>query len=238
MSVLRGEALRRSFGAVRAADGVDIDVGAGEVVGLLGPNGAGKSTVFQMLAGLQTPDSGRVWLGDSDVTGWPLHRRARAGLAWLPQHPSLLPRLSAADNVAVALHNLGRDPAMAREMLEAAGLGELCDRPAGVLSGGERRRVEIVRALALQPRVMLLDEPFAGVDPGHVARVRTRIRELATAGIGVLLTDHAVRDAMPTCDRVLLLDTGVVQVRGTPAQVAQNSRARDRYLGSDFRLDL
>ncbi len=236
-TILAGHGLVRRFGQVTAVAGVDITIGAGEVVGLLGPNGAGKSTTFKLLAGLERPDQGRIELAGVDVTAWPLHRRARAGLGYLPQHASVLPRLSARDNVRVALEAVGRPGKDADELLEEAGLGRLADRPAGALSGGERRRLEVARCLALRPRVVLMDEPFAGVDPAHVRSLQASIRGLAGAGLGVLLTDHAVREALPTCDRAYVLDGGALQVSGSPEQVAADPRARQRYLGVDFRLD-
>jgi lipopolysaccharide export system ATP-binding protein len=171
------------------------------------------------------------------VTQWPLHRRARAGLGYLPQQASVLPRLTAAQNVAVALASMGRETRDAPRLLAEAGLGALTDRFADSLSGGERRRVEVVRCLALRPCVVLMDEPFAGVDPAHVTALQERIRALAATGLGVLLTDHAVREALPICDRAIVLDGGVVQVTGTPEQVAADARARERYLGAAFRLE-
>jgi len=235
--MLDARGLTRRFGAVTALSGVDLQVEAGQVTGLMGPNGAGKTTAFRLLAGLDRPDAGTVLLGGVDVSSWPLHRRARAGLGYLPQGPSLLSTLSAADNVAVALRAVGRKSTEATGILAAAGLAALARRPAGALSGGERRRVEIARCLAGRPRVVLLDEPFAGVDPAHVRELRRVIRAMAEDGIAVLLTDHAVRDALPTCDAVVLLDHGSVQIAGTPAQIAADGRARDRYLGHDFCLE-
>ena len=233
---LEASGLARRYGNVAAVGGVDLEVAPGEVVGLLGPNGAGKSTTFRLLAGLERPDAGWVRLGGTDVTRWPLHRRARAGLGYLPQHPSVLPRLTAGENVALALRG-GERIERARKLLREAGLGDLVDRRAGSLSGGERRRTEVVRCLGLGPKVMLLDEPFAGVDPAHVRGLQEMIRGLAGEGVGVLLTDHAVHAALRTCDRAYLLDSGVVRVAGSPATVANDPFARERYLGEDFRLD-
>lgn len=233
---LRGAGLVRRFGQVTAVAGVDLTIGVGEVVGLLGPNGAGKSTTFKLLAGLERPDEGTVHLGGQDVTRWPLHQRARAGLGYLPQHASILPRLSVRENVVVALQSVKRPATDADALLEDAGLARISERRSGALSGGERRRLEVARCLALRPRVVLMDEPFAGVDPAHVRALQGRIRGLAASGIGILLTDHAVREALPTCDRAYVLDAGAVQVAGSPAEVAANETARRRYLGMDFEL--
>ena len=218
-------------------NGVDLNVESGEVVGLLGPNGAGKSTTFRLLAGLERLDAGRVEIGGVDVSRWPLHRRTRAGLAYLPQNPSVIPGLTARDNIVMTLMGMGRSPSLADPLLVDAGLGDLAHRAAATLSGGERRRLEIVRCLAVNPKVVLLDEPFAGVDPAHVRALQSAIRELAKRGLGVLLTDHAVLEAMRTIDRAYLIDQGVVQVSGVPGEVAADPRARERYLGVDFALD-
>lgn len=228
--LLIGMGLRKCFGSVVAVDDVHIVVRPGEVVGLLGPNGAGKSTTFQLLAGRLRPDGGRVVLCGEDVTSWTLARRARSGLGYLPQHASVLPRMSVLQNVRIA----AASPAAAREQLDAVGLVHLETRTAGTLSGGERRRLEIARCLALQPQVLLLDEPYAGLDPANVGDLRERIRGLAARGIGVLLTDHAVRDALRTCDQATIIDGGIVQVSGTPSEVASSERVRARYLGHDF----
>ncbi|MBN2798762.1 MAG: ATP-binding cassette domain-containing protein [Deltaproteobacteria bacterium] len=224
----RGLGLRRGDRWILEA--LSLEVARGKVVGLLGPNGAGKSTAFGLLAGLSRADAGEVRLDGARVCGWPLHRRAGAGLGYLPQGPSLFPRLSVNDNLRLAEADAGRVAAA----LEAAGLGALGRRSASTLSGGERRRVELVRALLLHPRVLLLDEPWAGVDPMHVAALRAQIRAFAEAGGGVLLTDHAVREALELADEVLLLDRGRVLVRGTPAEVASHRGARSAFLGEDF----
>lgn len=234
VSELRALGLKKKYGSRTVVHDVSLSVKSGEVVGLLGPNGAGKSTAFRLLAGLERPDAGTVHLRDVEVTHWSLDRRARAGLAYLPQHPSVLPRLTVRENLWIPLDATGRDRAGAEALLAAHDLLHLAARPAGALSGGERRRVEIARCLALEPVAVLLDEPFAGVDPVHVEALRTSIRALAAAGRAVLLTDHAVREALGTCDRAYLLDGGVVQVAGTPLAVAADPRARQRYLGDSW----
>jgi lipopolysaccharide export system ATP-binding protein len=235
--MLEASGLVRRYRGVLAVSDVSLGVARGEVVGLVGPNGAGKSTVFRILAGLERSDAGRVVLGGVDVSAWPLPARARAGLAYLAQGPSVLPMLTVAENVAMAVRAAGRPASDLAQLLAEHDLEPFAGRRAGLLSGGERRRVEIARAWALRPRVVLLDEPFAGVDPAHVSAIQARIRAMAAAGMGVLLTDHAVREALRSCDRAILLDGGVVQAAGTPAEIAANPRALDRYLGAGFRLD-
>ncbi len=212
--------------------GVDVDVRPGEVHGLLGPNGAGKTTVFRMLAGVEMPDAGEVWLDGVALGQLPLHRRAQAGLGYLPQDDCLFVDLDVAANVGIAAR-LGVDVGGCLTLVGLDGFGP---RRISGLSGGERRRVAIARLLALKPRVLLLDEPFAGVDPVAVQAFGQLVRALAETGVGVLITDHAARETLALCDRVTLLDAGVVQVVGSPAEVAADPRARDRYLGRDFLL--
>ncbi|MCK6505646.1 LPS export ABC transporter ATP-binding protein [Myxococcota bacterium] len=233
--VARG--LSRAFRGRRVVDGVDLAVAPGEVVGLLGPNGAGKTTCFRMVAGLEVPDQGEVWLDGQDLARQPLWRRARAGLGYLAQEPTVFRRLSARANLEVALQARGAPVSQAPDLLARAGLSHLSDQPAGRLSGGERRRLELARALAAAPRVLLLDEPFAGVDPVAVAALQAVILDLARQGLGVLVTDHAVRETLGICDRVVLLDGGRVMAAGAPAQVAALPAVRDRYLGHDFRWE-
>ena len=234
--VLVATELRRSFGGRQVVNGVSLSLIAGQVVGLLGPNGAGKTTTFRMLAGLLAPDSGTVHIGGEEVTSWPLHRRVAVGLGYLPQGSTIFRGLSVLENVFVALEVAGRDRELANEILAGAGLTHIAESPVDSLSGGERRRLEIARCLAVEPRVVLLDEPFAGVDPVGVAGLREQIRELARTGLAVLLTDHAVRDALGACDQAIILDGGEVQAEGSPEEVAIDPRVRDRYLGTDFTL--
>jgi len=240
-ALLRAEGLRKSFRGRAVIEDLGLELSAGEVLGLLGPNGAGKTTAFRMLAGLLRPDGGRVFLGDREVSALPLHARARLGLGYLPQVPTVFRGLSVRQNIELVLEL--RDPVDPRggdgagdadQLLGEAGLAGLADARAETLSGGERRRLEIARCLAGGHRVLLLDEPFAGVDPVAVQELQRRVRGLAARGLGILLTDHAVREAMGICQRVLVIDGGTVQCSGSPAEVARDPRVRARYLGEGF----
>ncbi len=232
---LRANGLRKVYGGRVVVESVSFALAPGEVLGLLGPNGAGKSTVFRMLAGVEQPDGGSVELRGERVDGQPLHVRARRGLGYLPQEDTLFRDLTVADNVRLALQVSGRHGQVA-PLLDRVGIGALAKRAVAGLSGGERRRLQIARLLAIEPVVMLLDEPFAGIDPIAIHGLQALIRGLASGGVAVLLTDHAVRETLSTCDRALLVDAGVVQVEGTPAEVAADAHARARYLGPDFVL--
>lgn len=233
--MLEAEQLRKSYGGRVVVDGVSVRVGAGQVVGLLGPNGAGKTTTFRMIAGVEPADGGRVRLGGVALDGLGLAERARAGLGYLPQEETLIPDLDVYDNVAIAadIARSGRDPAA---MLAQVGIPGLARRRIRGLSGGERRRLAIARILAIAPKVLMLDEPFAGVDPIAVSGLQALVREVAASGVGVLVTDHAVRETLRVCDRVLVIDGGAVQAEGSPAHVAADPHARARYLGPDFQL--
>ncbi len=233
---LRAHGLRKALGGRTVVAGLDLEVRPGEIVGLLGPNGAGKTTSFRMLTGLLRPDAGRVELDGADLTGLPLWSRVLKGLGYLPQESSVFRGLTVRENVVVALEGRKAPAGEALALLEESGLAHLAGQPAGRLSGGERRRLELTRCLAAAPRIVLLDEPFSGVDPVAVADLQARIRALAARGIGVLLTDHAVREALGICDRALILDAGEVMVEGSPAEVAAHPHARARYLGSNFEL--
>lgn len=233
MSGLVGEGLRKAYRGRVVVDGVSLAVAPGEVHGLLGPNGAGKTTLFRLLTGVEVPDAGTVRLDDHPLDGLPLHVRARRGLAWLPQEDTLFPDLRVEAQVALAVE-VARSRESPRALLERVGIAALAGRTVGGLSGGERRRLQVARLLALAPRAMLLDEPFAGVDPIAVAGLQELVRAIAASGVAVLLTDHAVRETLAACDRVILLDQGIVQVQGTPLEVATDPRARARYLGADF----
>jgi lipopolysaccharide export system ATP-binding protein len=227
--------LAKAYGRRRVVEDVSLVVPAGRVHGLLGPNGAGKTTVFRILAGVELADSGTVRLAGEPVDRLPLHRRARLGLGYLPQEDTLFRDLSVRDNVALAAEAAGKG-AEPDELLARVGIGALGRRSVDGLSGGERRRLEIARLLALRPRVVLLDEPFAGIDPVAVGALQALVRALAADGPAVLITDHAVRETLAICDRATVLDSGIVQVEGDPFTVATDERARARYLGPDFAL--
>jgi lipopolysaccharide export system ATP-binding protein len=227
--------LTKSFRGRTVVDGVDLRVRPGEVVGLLGPNGAGKTTTFKLILGLVRQDRGTVSFG-GDLDGLPLHRRARRGLGYLPQGPSVFRRLSVRDNLLVLLEALGKpDPVgRAAELLARFDLQGLADQRALTLSGGERRRLELARALCSGPRVLLSDEPFSGVDPIAASAVTTAFEDLAAGGVGVLLTDHTVREALGACDRIYLLVEGRVVETGTPEEIRASELARRLYLGAGF----
>lgn len=239
MLVASGLCKRYKARAVVADFGLTLD--AGEVVGLLGPNGAGKTTCFYMIVGLVAADAGRIVLDGNDITGLPMHARARLGMGYLPQEPSVFRRLSVADNVRAVLELRADLDAKSRERELSALLDELqvahvADQLGASLSGGERRRTEIARALASKPRLMLLDEPFAGVDPISVGEIQKIVRQLKARGIGVLITDHNVRETLGICDRAYILNAGSVLTQGTPEEILANPDVRRVYLGDEFRL--
>lgn len=240
MSLLQVFGLRKRYKSRTVVQEVSFTVNAGEVVGLLGPNGAGKTTCFYMIVGLIRADGGRILLDNQDVTHQPIHYRARLGLSYLPQEMSVFRRLSVADNVRAVLElkHKTRDVVEKRlnELLEELGINHLRDTASIALSGGERRRCEIARALASDPRLILLDEPFAGVDPIAVLDIQRIIRFLKERGIGVLITDHNVRETLGICDRAMILSDARVLTSGTPEEIVHNEQVRQVYLGEHFRL--
>jgi lipopolysaccharide export system ATP-binding protein len=233
--ILRGESLSHSYGEREVLSGVSIGALAGEIVGLIGPNGAGKSTCFRLLSGLLEARAGRVLFGDRDVTRLPLEARARLGLGYLPQEPSVFRGLSVTANVEVALEAAGVPKSeradRARAILDDFGLLPLARERGDRLSGGERRKVEIARLWGTSPRVLVLDEPFTGLDPLASAGLRGVLRKLAGRGLAVLLTDHHVAEALPACDRAVLLVEGRIVVEGPAEDIAADQRAREAYLG-------
>jgi lipopolysaccharide export system ATP-binding protein len=241
MPTLRTEDLTKSYGGRTVVRGVSLDVSSGEVVGLLGPNGAGKTTTFGMVVGLTGPDAGRVLLDDHDVTNDPMYIRARKGVGYLPQEPSIFRGLTVEQNIRAILETLPISNAERRsrltDLLSELGLTPLARSRAYTLSGGERRRVEITRALVNRPKFILLDEPFAGIDPIAVADIQKIVVHLKDRGIGVLVTDHNVRETLKITDRAYIVHDGVIFRSGTPASLAADDDVKRIYLGSEFRLD-
>jgi lipopolysaccharide export system ATP-binding protein len=241
MPTLRTEQLTKSYGGRTVVRGVSIEVGAGEIVGLLGPNGAGKTTTFYMTVGLTAPDSGRVVLDDEDVTDAPMYVRARKGIGYLPQEPSIFKGLTVEQNLLAILETLKIDRHERRRRVDALlaelSLTHLAQSAAYTLSGGERRRAEITRALVLSPRFILLDEPFAGIDPIAVTDIQKIVFHLKTRGIGILITDHNVRETLRITDRAYIVHDGTIFRSGTPDSLAADEDVRRIYLGADFRLD-
>ena len=242
MTALLAEGLAKTYRGRKVVDGVRLLVHPGEVVGLLGPNGAGKTTSFNMVVGLVRPDAGKVTVDGQDLTRLPMHQRARRGLGYLPQEPSIFRKLTVRQNfLAVlelqkALSGPARE-ARAAELVREFGLSHVEHSLGELLSGGERRRAEIARSLIPGPRFMLFDEPFAGVDPINVGELQKEIARLASKGLGVLITDHNVRDTLGICDRAYIMAAGKILEEGTPEQIARSERARALYLGDHFRLD-
>jgi lipopolysaccharide export system ATP-binding protein len=238
VSLLRCEGLVKDYPGKRAVDGVSFTVQKGEIVGLLGPNGAGKSTSFRMACGLITPTEGRVFLHDQDVTLWPMYQRARHGLGYLPQDTSIFSKLSVSQNILVILEyrGLGARESAARieQLLREFGLWEKRDQRSGSLSGGERRRLEIARALASDPEIILLDEPFTGIDPVTIHSIQDIIRGLKERGISILLTDHRERETLTITDRSYIICDGQVLVSGSAEKVLSDPEAINRYFGKRF----
>jgi lipopolysaccharide export system ATP-binding protein len=241
VSLLSATHLAKAYKSRQVVRDLSIEVRAGEVVGLLGPNGAGKTTAFYMIVGLVECDTGQIMLDDRDVTRLPMHKRAQLGIGYLPQEASVFRRLSVEDNILAILETRGDLDAAGREarieeLLEELRIGHVRRSAGMALSGGERRRVEIARALAAEPRFILLDEPFAGVDPISVLDIQRIIGELAAKGIGVLITDHNVRETLGVCSRAYIVDRGTVLASGTAEEVLANPQVREVYLGQNFRL--
>ena len=241
MATLRAFDLTKTYGGRTVVRGVNIDVASGEIVGLLGPNGAGKTTTFYMTVGLTAPDSGRVELDGHDVTNDPMYVRARKGIGYLPQEPSIFRGLTVEQNIMAILETMPLDAVARRtrlrELLAELSLTPLAQSPAHTLSGGERRRAEITRALVVQPKFVLLDEPFAGIDPIAVSDIQKIIFHLRDRGIGVLISDHNVRETLRITDRAYIVHSGTIFKSGAPASLAADDEVRRIYLGTEFRLD-
>ena len=239
-AILSADSLVKSFKKRTVVRGVSIGVAPGEIVGLLGNNGAGKTTTFRMTVGLLRPDEGTVTFDGHDVTKFPMYKRARLGLAYLPQEPSVFRRLTVRENVLAILEYMPIDRQerfkRADALLEELNITHVKDSPAYTLSGGERRRTEICRALATDPKVFLLDEPFAGIDPIAIADLQDTVAQLKEKGIGVLITDHNVRETLAITDRAYLISEGTIKVSGTPEDIAADPTARKTYLGENFSL--
>jgi len=241
MSQLAAHGLTKRYRGRTVVDGVSLHLEAGEILGLLGPNGAGKTTSFYMLAGLISPDAGQVQIGDQDVTDSPMHLRARLGLGYLAQEPSIFRHLSTEENVLAILEtrkelNKAQRRELCDELLHEFGIHQLAKSRAISLSGGERRRLEIARSLAVEPKFLLLDEPFAGVDPISVIDIQRIIRHLSERGIGILITDHNVRETLGICARAYIMNDGAVLTHGSPEEILANPDVRSVYLGEHFRL--
>lgn len=240
MSTLQAEGLRKRYGDREVVRGVSLVVNQGEVVGLLGPNGAGKTTTFYMLIGIQKPTAGEVRLDGTVIADWPLHERARVGVSYLPQESSVFRRLSVLDNLRIILEHTGlsrkEQKEKATSLLEEFRISHLVNSLAAHLSGGERRRLEIARALIREPKFVLLDEPFAGIDPLAVDDIQSLILSLKDKGIGILISDHNVRETLHICDRAYLMHEGQVIIEGTPEVIVANPKARRVYLGESFAL--
>ncbi|HKK33497.1 MAG TPA: LPS export ABC transporter ATP-binding protein [Desulfomicrobiaceae bacterium] len=240
MATLQAHGLKKRFGPKEVVRGIDLNLSRGEVVGVLGPNGAGKTTTFYMLVGIIAPTRGTVFLNEKDVTSWPLHLRARHGMSYLPQESSIFRKLTVRENLQMILEYSGlsrsEQQKKGAQLLEELGITRLADQQAAYLSGGERRRLEIARALIMDPVFILLDEPFAGIDPLAVDDIQEIIRTLRDKGIGVLISDHNVRETLQICDRAYLVYNGEIILDGTPEQLVADPAARRVYLGEGFCL--
>jgi lipopolysaccharide export system ATP-binding protein len=241
MTLLSAQDLRKRYNNRSVVDGVSLHINSGEIVGLLGPNGAGKTTSFYMIVGLIKTEHGRILIDDQDITKLPIHARAQLGIGYLPQEPSIFRKLNVADNLRAVLElrkdiTNGQKELIIEELLHEFGIAHLRHQPALGLSGGERRRVEIARALASEPHFILLDEPFAGVDPLSIIDIQKIIRHLRERGIGILITEHNVRETLGTCDRAYILNEGKVIADGDPETILDNRQVRQVYLGEHFNM--
>ena len=240
MTVLQGLDLCKRYGDRDVVSSVDIEVHPAQVVGLLGPNGAGKTTTFNMIAGGIRPTRGQVLLGEREISELPMYRRARLGITYLPQEPSIFRKLSVADNVNAILETVEPNRTVRRErlreLLAELGLAEKANQRGDTLSGGERRRVEITRALVLDPKFMLLDEPFAGIDPIAVIDIQKIVDQLKSRRIGVMITDHNVRETLKICDHAYIIKDGTIIKHGMPEEISADARVREIYLGENFQL--
>ena len=240
MSVLRTEVLKKTYHGKQVVNGVSLEVRSGEIVGLLGPNGAGKTTTFYMIVGIIKPNAGAVFIDDQDISKLPIHQRARLGIQYLPQEPSVFRKLTVAENILAILQTLNLDKAARQvkllELLKELKISHLADNKAFSLSGGERRRVEITRALVTAPRFILLDEPFAGIDPLAVNDIQMIIQNLKQKNLGILISDHNVRETLGVCDRAYILNEGLILEEGTPERIVSSELAKKIYLGESFQL--
>jgi len=240
MALLEAREIVKQYRNRKVVDGVSLQVHNGSVVGLLGPNGAGKTTSFYMIAGFVRPQSGRVLLDGDDITGLPIHKRAQKGISYLAQEPSVFKKLTVEENIRIVLEPLGisRDEIEYRinSLLEDMKIQTLATNKANTLSGGERRRVEIMRALAIKPRFILLDEPFAGIDPLSVTDLQQIIKELKNKGLGILISDHNVRETLSVCDHAYIISNGRILTSGSAEEIVKNEEARKIYLGEDFSI--
>ena len=237
---LQGVNLRKRYGKKEVVKGVSIEVSSEEIIGLLGPNGAGKTTIFYMLTGIEKVDEGEVRLDSEIITKYPLYKRARAGIIYLPQEPSVFQKLSVWENLDIILEFIYKKEDIRSKVIESAldkmGLSRLREQKTALLSGGERRRLEIARALSLNPKFLLLDEPFAGVDPLAVDDLQNIIKSLQEKGLGILISDHNVRETLKICDRAYIIHHGEILEEGSPEKIISSQKAREVYLGKEFYL--
>ncbi len=240
-SILRVSSLYKAFGRKQVVNGIDFSMHTGEVLGLLGPNGSGKTTTFYMIVGFYKPTNGDVFLNDQRITGLPMYKRAQLGISYLPQEPSVFRKLTVEENIWSILEtrkDLTKSEKRQRleELIEEFAIGRIRKQQAYTLSGGERRRTEIARSLAIEPKFLLLDEPFAGIDPIAVADIKEIIRLLSRRGIGILITDHNVRDTLEITDRAIIISTGQIVIQGSKDEILESPEAREIYLGKDFTM--